>query len=78
MGHNRDQKYIIAFGENLRKLRVSKNLGQEDLAHKCEIPLSQVGRLERGVRSPTLSTILILAKGLGVEPKVLLDFKYKG
>jgi cytoskeletal protein RodZ len=40
MGHNRDQKYILAFGENLKKLRVSKNLAQEDLAHKCEIPLS--------------------------------------
>lgn len=78
MGHNRDQKYINAFGENLRKLRVSKNLAQEDLAYECGIPLSQVGRLERGVRSPTLSTILILAKGLGVEPKALLDFKYKG
>lgn len=78
MGHNRDQKYIDAFGENLRKLRVSKNLAQEDLANVCGIPLSQVGRLERGVRSPTLSTILVLAKGLGVEPKALLDFKYKG
>lgn len=77
MGHNRDQKYIKAFGENLRKLRISKDYAQEDLAHKCDIPLSQVGRLERGVRSPTLSTILILAKGLEVEPKVLLDFKYK-
>lgn len=78
MGHNRDQKYIKAFGEHLRKLRTSKDMAQEDLAHRCDIPLSQVGRFERGVRSPTLSTILILARGLDVEPKVLLDFKYKG
>lgn len=78
MGHNRDEKYIKAFGENLRKLRESKGLTQEELSHECEIPLSQVGRFERGVRSPTLSTILVLSKGLGVEPKVLLDFKYKG
>lgn len=78
MGHNRDQRYIKAFGENLRKLRVSKGLAQEELAHRCEVPLSQVGRIERGVRDPTLSTILLLAKGLEVDPKVLLDFKYKG
>lgn len=78
MGHNRDQKYIKAFGEHLRKLRTSKDMAQEDLALRCDIPLSQVGRFERGVRSPTLSTILILARGLDVEPKVLLDFKYKG
>lgn len=77
MGHNRDLKYIAAFGENLRKLRLSKKLAQEELAYRCELPLSQIGRIERGVRAPTLSTILILAKGLGVEPKVLFDFKYK-
>lgn len=77
MGHNRDQKYIKAFGDNLRKLRLSKDLGQEELAHRCDIPLSQVGRLERGERSPTLSTILILARGLGIDPSVLLEFKYK-
>lgn len=77
MGHNRDESYIKAFGDNLKKLRLSKNLSQEDLSHLCEIPLSQVGRFERGVRSPTLSTILVLARGLKVEPKILLDFKYK-
>ena len=77
MGHNRDQKFINAFGENLKKLRLGKKLSQEELALRCEIPLSQIGRFERGVRSPTLSTILVLARGLGVEPKVLLDFKFK-
>lgn len=77
MGHNRNQEYINAFGKHLRILRESNNLTQEDLAAKCDIPLSQVGRMERGVRSPTLSTLLILADGLGVDPKLLLDFKFK-
>lgn len=77
MGHNRDEKYIKAFGEHLRKIRLSKDMAQEELAHRCDIPLSQVGRFERGVRSPTLSTILILARGLDIEPKALLDFKFK-
>jgi transcriptional regulator with XRE-family HTH domain len=78
MGHNRNQDYIVAFGKHLRSVREAKKLTQEELAYRCEIPLSQVGRMERGVRSPTLSTILVLSKGLGVEPKVLLDFKFKG
>jgi transcriptional regulator with XRE-family HTH domain len=77
MVSNRDQKYINAFGQNLKNLRNSKGLSQEELAHRCGVPLSQVGRFERGVRSPTLSTILILARGLAVEPKTLLDFKFK-
>ncbi len=77
MGHNRDTGYILAFGTNLKKIRTAKNLTQEELAHRCDLPLSQIGRFERGVRSPTLSTILILARGLKVEPKELLDFKFK-
>ena len=77
MGLNRNQDLIKAFGENLRKLRESKNLTQEELAYRCELPLSQVGRIERGVHSPTLSTLYILADGLGEEAKTLLHFKFK-
>jgi transcriptional regulator with XRE-family HTH domain len=76
MGDNRNQKYIQAFGEHLRKLRNAKKLSQEDLADKCGTTLSQIGRFERGERSPTLSTILILAQGLDIEPKKLLDFDF--
>jgi transcriptional regulator with XRE-family HTH domain len=76
MGGNRNSKYIKAFGEHLRKLRLSKKLSQEELAYKCGTTLSQIGRFERGVRSPTLSTILTLSQGLGIEPKKLLDFEF--
>ena len=43
-------------------------------ANEAGVAFSQIGRIERGVRSPTLSTIASLAKGLGVEPKDLMDF----
>jgi len=76
MGINRNERYIRVFGEHLKKLRTSKNLTQEELSYRCGLPLSQVGRIERGVRSPTLSTILILAEGLGVEPRKLFDFDF--
>jgi transcriptional regulator with XRE-family HTH domain len=77
MGLNRNPELIKAFGEHLRKVRESKRLTQEELAFRCELPLSQVGRIERGVHSPTLSTLYILAGGLDVEAKVLLDFRFK-
>jgi transcriptional regulator with XRE-family HTH domain len=76
MGENRNQKYITAFGIHLKELRLSKKLSQEELAYRCGVPLSQIGRIERGERSPTLSTILLLAIGLGVEPKKLFDFTF--
>jgi transcriptional regulator with XRE-family HTH domain len=76
VGENRNLRYIKAFGSNLRSLRLSKKLSQEELAFRCGTTLSQIGRFERGERSPTLSTLLILSKGLGIEPKKLLDFEF--
>ena len=77
MGQNRDLGYVKSFGKHLKKLRLAKGLTQEDLSYKCGFPLSQIGRFERGERSPTLNTIRILAEGLGEEPSKLLEFKYK-
>lgn len=74
---NGNERYIRAFGNHLRELRESKCITQEELSDRCQLALSQIGRLERGVHSPTLSTLLILAKGLEEEPKKLLDFKFK-
>jgi transcriptional regulator with XRE-family HTH domain len=77
MGENRNTKYIKAFGEHLKSLRIAKKLSQEELAFRCGIPLSQIGRFERGERSPTLSTFLLLSTGLDIEPKKLLDFPFE-
>jgi transcriptional regulator with XRE-family HTH domain len=48
---------------------------QITLAVKCEMDNSQISKLERGIWDIQLSTIVILAKALQVEPKELLDFK---
>jgi transcriptional regulator with XRE-family HTH domain len=76
MGETRNSRYIKAFGKHLRDLRLSKKLSQEELAGRSGLAISQIGRFERGERSPTLSTILVLSKGLGLEPKKLLDFQF--
>ncbi len=70
----KNQSFIDAFGKHLRKLREERSLSQEELANRSGIAFSQIGRFERGVRSPTLSTLESLANGLGVKPKELLDF----
>ena len=74
MSTNRDQDYIKAFGVHLRTLREANNLTQEKLAELSGVTFSQIGRFERGVRSPTLSTLKCLAAGLNIHPKELLDF----
>jgi len=75
VGKVRDKKYIRAFGNNLKRLRESKKLTQEALAHKSEIARSQIIRFENGERSPTLSTLKAIADGLNIKPKDLLDFE---
>lgn len=64
-----------SFGNNLKDIRIAKKMTQVTLGVKCGLDDSQISKLERGVWDIQLSTIVILAKGLGVEPKELLDFK---
>ena len=58
--------FIKSFGERLRKIRLSKNLSQAELAHTAEIPINQVGRIERGEINTTLTTIKVLADSLNI------------
>ena len=71
----RDHSYIKAFGDHLRELRTKKELSQEELAYTADIPISQIGRIERGEVNTTISTIKALAKALDDHPKALLDFE---
>ena len=52
MNKSRNQKFISAFGENLRKIRIEKGYTQEDLSHKSDLQLTQIGRIERGEMAP--------------------------
>lgn len=63
----KNDEVIKAFGRRLRDFRISKSLSQEQLANEAEIPLSQVGRIEKGEINPTLSTISALAKALNIH-----------
>ena len=69
-----DHKYIQAFGKNLRKLRKEKNLSQEDLANDADIPINQIGRIERAEVNTTLSTMRAISKALNVHITELFNF----
>jgi transcriptional regulator with XRE-family HTH domain len=60
------------FAANLRRYREAANLTQEQLAAKTGLHPTEISRLERGVREPRLSTIVRLAKGLGVAAEQLV------
>ena len=54
------------FGEVLRRYRSEKNISQEELAFKAGVDRTFVSRLERGIRQPTITTLIGLGQALGV------------
>jgi len=62
----------IALGKRVRELRTAKGWTQEMLAEEAEMNWLQVGHIERGASDPKLSTILKLARALGVPPGELM------
>jgi transcriptional regulator with XRE-family HTH domain len=70
----RDKKVLIAFGNNLRKLRQAKNLSMENLSYEADVDLSQIFRIEKGIINPTLSTLHAIAKALDLSLKELFDY----
>ncbi|MBX2965890.1 MAG: helix-turn-helix transcriptional regulator [Cyclobacteriaceae bacterium] len=70
----RDERLLKGFGRHLQKIRKSKGITQEELAYRSNLSLSQIARIETGVINPTLCTMAVIAKNLGIGLKELLDF----
>ena len=62
------------FGIQLNKIRLSKKMTQESLAYASDIPISQVGRIERGEINTTISTVKVLSKALNISVQEMFDF----
>lgn len=60
------------FAANLRRERLRAGMSQEALGHACDLHPTEISRLERAVREPRLSTIVRLARALGVRASDLV------
>jgi transcriptional regulator with XRE-family HTH domain len=63
----RNPGLITQFGKRLRILRTQRNLSQEQLAEDANVPINQVGRIERGEINPSLSTLHSISKALRLK-----------
>lgn len=52
-----------------------KGLSQEELANRCEFPMSQIGRIERGIINTSISHVAAIAKALEVPAAELFKFE---
>lgn len=57
---------------NLRRLRVERQISQDDLALMADVERAYVGHLERGTKNPTVVLLEKLADALDVEVHELL------
>ena len=66
--------FLQRFGANVRRARVEKDppCSQEQLSYATRLHRTEIGRIEQGMVEPRLSTLVILADGLGVSVDDLL------
>ena len=70
----RDEQFIKAFGENLKKLRLQRKLSRETLAAYANIEAMQIYRIETGKVNTTISTLKAIASALDLDPSDMLKF----
>ena len=58
--------------KNMRRLRASRGLSQEALAHESGLNRTYLSGVERSERNVSIDNIARIASGLGIEPWKLL------
>jgi len=66
------EKPEIVFGRVLRQFRKDINFSQEKLSQESGLDRTYISLLERGLRQPTLTSLLKLADALGVSTVALV------
>ena len=66
-------KTIKKLGLKIRQMREAAALSQESLAEKANLDVTYVSGIERGLRNPSVLTLLALAEGLNTTASKLLE-----
>lgn len=61
-------------GSRIRDIRTKKGLTQDELAEEMGINPKYLSGIERGKENPTMTTLINLAKALGVPIAEVFDF----
>ena len=61
-----------SIGRNIRKYWLMRKLRQEDLAEKANLSINYIGAIERGEKTPSLETLIVIINTLGVSADMIL------
>jgi transcriptional regulator with XRE-family HTH domain len=64
--------YLTALGQAVRRVRQREGLSQEEAAFQADLDRTYFSGVERGVRNPSVKTLLRLCRALGTTPAGLL------
>lgn len=62
---------IETIGLNIRKCRNAKKMRQEDLAQKANVSSNYISAVERGVKIPSVETLIDIMNALGVSADMI-------
>ena len=69
--HERHREFDWIVGVNIRHLRILKDIEQRALAKAVDMDVSQLSRVENGLRSIKFKEAMAIAGVLGVKPERL-------
>lgn len=63
----KDGEQLRKLGERIKKLRIKRNMTQNDLAIECNFEKASMSRIESGQTNPTIRTLYKISKALDVH-----------
>lgn len=60
-------------GRRVREVRESQQISLEDLGHLSGVNWTTIGRIERGVSSPAVESLVRIAGALEIDPGTLIS-----
>jgi len=73
MNEERDLVRLSEIGSFLRDKRKKVGLSQDQLAARCDLTKSNISNIENGKKDFNFTTFLEYSKGLGIQPRDILD-----
>lgn len=65
--NGKNQLDVLAIGDKVRQIRMSKGIAIPELAEKTGLPKSVISQIETSQVSPPIATLLKIANGLGTD-----------
>ena len=67
LSNGMDKKLLLNIGFKIKKIRMGKNLSQQELAGLCDFEKATMSRIESGQANPTVRTLHKISRALEVD-----------